>query len=381
MRFFPLPVPTSMNIFLDVIRIFSYYATVCGISKVENSFFLIVKCMKTEQFYSKIKKDLPGYFTLFLFAGVVVWSHLLSFFMFLMFIYLFTDVFTNVIHKKFPNISKKILFYHFYILLCGIFLVISLRVIPEFINDLPKYTKQAESEIIGFIETFSHRYGIEFDSNIIKENIFTEGTRTIQQFMILFKGISKGFIYFIFALVLNFLLFSEKIFIAKIFTSERDSLMTYLYNFTSKRIGLFYLFFKKVMGGQVIISLINAIITLVIVLILDLPHKISLVCLIFICGLMPIIGNIISNTILSVTALFSRGLAAFAICLIFLVIIHKLEYFLNSKIIGSIVNLPMFVTLLSLLLGQALLGVWGIIIAIPVVLFIKRELEGFEVSY
>ena len=130
------------------------------------------------------------------------------------------------------------------------------------------------------------------------------------------------------------------------------------------------------MGGQVFISLINTVITLVVVIALNIPHKISIICVVFLCGLLPVVGNIISNTILSLTALFSIGLVGFLVCLGLLVFIHKLEYFLNSKIIGTIIKLPMFVTLISLLIGEATLGIPGMVLAIPFVLTIKDELEG-----
>ena len=132
------------------------------------------------------------------------------------------------------------------------------------------------------------------------------------------------------------------------------------------------------MGGQMIISLINTVFTLILVIVLNLPHKVTLVCLVFICGLFPVVGNLVSNTILVVTALVSRGIFPSMVCLIFLVAIHKLEYFLNSRIIGTIVKLPMAVTLVSILVGEALLGVGGIIIAIPFILFLKREFQRLK---
>ena len=133
------------------------------------------------------------------------------------------------------------------------------------------------------------------------------------------------------------------------------------------------------MGGQVIISLINTCITAILVFSINLPHQITLLCLIFLFGLLPVIGNLISNTILCITAFFAQGVLSTILCLILLVSIHKLEYFLNSKIIGSIVKLPMFITLMALLMGESFLGFPGIIIAIPIILFIKSELE--EIPY
>jgi predicted PurR-regulated permease PerM len=237
-----------------------------------------------------------------------------------------------------------------------------------------------EKEASTLMHGISDKYGLDLNFNEIKEKVFSQGTEAIKQFFILFKGLSNGFIYFIFALVINFLLFFEKELIRSTLTAKKGSLLEYLYNFIEKRVSDFYRYFKMVMGGQVIISLINTVFTTIIIFIFHLPNKISLISLVFLFGLLPIIGNVISNTILSVTALVSDGVIACLICLAFLISVHKLEYFLNSKIIGSIVKLPMFLMLLSLLLFEAMLGIWGLIIAIPAVLFLKKEMENLQTA-
>ena len=308
-------------------------------------------------------------------VAIIFFSNTLFFFMFLLFTYLLTDITVNGIHDRFPNISRHFLLYCFYMVLILGSLVLSLRVVPEFVSDLPTYSKQIDNQLIGFVVEFCKKYNIAFDLNLISGKVIEQSTTELKGFVAIFKGVSKGFIFFLFSLVLNFLLFNDENQVNRTFISEKGTLMSFCYNFFTAKLRKFYFFFKTVMGGQVIISLINTFITSILVVTLHLPHKITLISLVFICGLLPVIGNLISNTIVSVTAFFTDGLWAFLVCLVLLVAIHKLEYFLNSKIIGSIVRLPMFVTLLSLLLGESLMGIPGIILAIPFVLFFKSELE------
>jgi len=68
------------------------------------------------------------------------------------------------------------------------------------------------------------------------------------------------------------------------------------------------------------------------------------------------------------------------IALIFLVVIHKLEYFLNSKIIGDRIKNPMWLTLLGLVLGEKLMGIPGMILAPVVLHYIKVEASRNKVS-
>ena len=66
--------------------------------------------------------------------------------------------------------------------------------------------------------------------------------------------------------------------------------------------------------------------------------------------------------------------------LVFLVVIHKLEYFLNSKIIGQRIRNPLWLTLLALVLGEKLLGLPGMVLAPVVLNYIRVEASGIEVK-
>ncbi len=141
----------------------------------------------------------------------------------------------------------------------------------------------------------------------------------------------------------------------------------------------FYQNFETVISAQVIISGINTVLTSAFVYATSLPYAAIVVVLTFLCGLLPVIGNILSNTIIvGIAFTISPQFAGWA--LLFLVVIHKLEYFLNSKIIGGRIRHPMWLTLLALLLGERLLGIPGIILAPVVLSFIKSEASKFQVT-
>jgi len=141
----------------------------------------------------------------------------------------------------------------------------------------------------------------------------------------------------------------------------------------------FYTSFRRVIGAQVIISAINTVLTAAFVYPSGLPYATMAVMLTFLCGMLPVVGNLISNTlIVGLGFVISPQFAGWA--LLFLVVIHKLEYFLNSRIIGGRIRHPMWLTLLALLVGERLLGIAGIILA-PVALdFIKTEASKFQVA-
>lgn len=159
----------------------------------------------------------------------------------------------------------------------------------------------------------------------------------------------------------------------------RDNLYSKTFLEVVERFRVFYASFRTVMGAQIIIALINAILTSVFLFWNAFPYAPVLAGLTFLFGLVPIVGNLASNTlIVSVGFTISPQMAFTA--LIFLVVIHKLEYFLNSKIIGDRIKNPMWLTLLGLVVGEKLMGVPGMILAPVVLHYVKVEASRNRVA-
>lgn len=160
----------------------------------------------------------------------------------------------------------------------------------------------------------------------------------------------------------------------------RQNLYDVLRNELNGQIWKFMQSFERVLGAQVIISAINTFLTAIFLLVFGFPHIAFLVPATFFLGVLPVIGNLLSNTIIVCTALtISPRHAAFALC--FLVIIHKGEYFLNSRIIGSSIHAPMWQTLLCILMGEVILGVPGIILAPAIMHYIRQEMQEVPYTY
>jgi predicted PurR-regulated permease PerM len=146
----------------------------------------------------------------------------------------------------------------------------------------------------------------------------------------------------------------------------------------STRFRDFYRSFATVIGAQLTISLINTLLTAIFLLAVQLPHAPLLIAVTFLCGLVPIVGNLVSNTVIVFVALtVSLKLAISA--LVFLVVIHKLEYFLNSKIIGNRIRNPVWLTLIALIIGERLMGIPGLILAPVILNYLRVEMLTVEV--
>ena len=158
----------------------------------------------------------------------------------------------------------------------------------------------------------------------------------------------------------------------------RNNLYSVLSKQISARFRDFYYSFATVMGAQITISLINTFLTALFVVIVRLPYAPLVIAVTFLCGLLPIVGNLISNVIIVCLA-FTISFKAALIALGFLVAIHKLEYFLNSKIIGDRIRNPIWLTLLALIIGERLMGIPGMVLAPVVLNYLRLELSKVAV--
>lgn len=138
--------------------------------------------------------------------------------------------------------------------------------------------------------------------------------------------------------------------------------------------------FRNIVFAQIKISSVNTLLTSMMIFIFfpllgqSLPLKKTLIIITFILGLLPIIGNIISNIIITIAAL-SISLSMGAIMFIYLVLIHKLEYFLNAEIIGNRINANPWELILSMLLLESIFGITGLIAAPIYYAYLKAELR------
>ena len=153
---------------------------------------------------------------------------------------------------------------------------------------------------------------------------------------------------------------------------SQDSLYATVVSELAARFDTFFLSFSKVIGAQIIISAVNTVLTAIFLIWNHFPYTMVIIVLTFLFGLLPIVGNIMSNTlVVGVAFTLSPNMALVA--LVFLVVIHKLEYFLNSKIVGDRIKTPMWLTLIGIVVGEKLMGVPGMILAPVVLHYIKVE--------
>ena len=146
------------------------------------------------------------------------------------------------------------------------------------------------------------------------------------------------------------------------------------------RAALFGGAFRRVVFAQVRIAAINATFTGIYLLVLlpilgvGLPLVKTMIAITFVVGLIPVAGNLISNSIIVIVSL-SQSLTVALGSLVYLVVIHKFEYFLNARIVGSQIRANAWELLIAMVMMEAAFGLSGIVAAPIYYAYIKSELR------
>jgi predicted PurR-regulated permease PerM len=139
--------------------------------------------------------------------------------------------------------------------------------------------------------------------------------------------------------------------------------------------------FRQIVVAQFWISLLNTCLTAIFLLVVlplwgvHMPYIGLLLLLTFVAGLVPIVGNLTCNTVLTLVGL-SVSLPVALACLAFLILIHKTEYFVNAKVIGSRTHMGVWELLAVMFIMEAVFGPAGLVAAPLFYAYTKKELQA-----
>ena len=148
-----------------------------------------------------------------------------------------------------------------------------------------------------------------------------------------------------------------------------------------RRISRFGEAFGQIVAAQFWIAAFNTFLTAVFLRFLlpmwgeELPYTPALVTLTFVAGLVPIVGNLLCNVVITLVGLSVSPATALA-CLGFLVLIHKAEYFINAKVVGSRTQMAVWELLAVMFMAEAVFGPAGLVAAPLFYAYFKKELQA-----
>ncbi|RAM13418.1 AI-2E family transporter, partial [Listeria ivanovii] len=288
-------------------------------------------------------------------------------------IILLTFIFSYLITRLENFILRRISIYRQIIVLL-LYTIIAVVIVLVFVKYIPVLGEQV-NQLVKFGNSF---FKTESNNDFINYII-----RLANQFNIM-KFTEQG-VSMILTYLTNVGTVLMNVFIALMlslfFSLGKDHLISFTNQFSTSKIGFIYeevkFFgskfvgtFGKVIEAQFIIALVNAILTTIALWILHFPQLMTLSIMVFLLGLIPVAGVIISLVPLTIIGYSIGGVEYIFYILIVVIIIHALEsYVLNPKLMSAKTNLPVFYTFIILIFGEHFFGIWGLIVGIPVVMF------------
>jgi len=297
--------------------------------------------------------------------------------MLLMFVftYLIDSVSKFLISKFEGNIRIN---YKVMILTVSLFVTAMLFIIV--IDFLPLVSHEFKQVVKQINEIYSTSQNNEI-INLIKDKLdqiyghilSAEGLTYIVQSI---SNISRLGINIIIALILSIFFLLEKENIIEFTHKFRQSKVSWIYSELEFFGRKFLSSFGKVIEVQILIATINGVLSTIGLGIIGFPHLLGFGMMVMLLGLIPVAGVIISLVPLSIVAFSTGGFIRVVYVLVLIALLHAFEaYILNPKLMSSKTKLPIFYTLSILLISEHVAGVLGLIIGIPVFMFILDVLE------
>ncbi|MGJ7551635.1 AI-2E family transporter [Pseudomonas alloputida] len=230
--------------------------------------------------------------------------------------------------------------------------------------------ERARSQLPPFIEAYLPASAAEFKVAIgdwIKSHL--------SDLQLVGKGMAHMFVTLLIGMILGAIIALQRI----PDVSRRKPLAAALF----ERLNLLVQAFRNIVFAQIKISMLNTAFTgifLAVVMPLfgvHLPLTKTLIVLTFLLGLLPVIGNLMSNTLITIVGM-SLSIWVAAAALGYLIVIHKVEYFLNAKIVGGQISAKAWELLLAMLVFEAAFGLPGVVAGPVYYAYLKSELRRAE---
>jgi predicted PurR-regulated permease PerM len=157
----------------------------------------------------------------------------------------------------------------------------------------------------------------------------------------------------------------------------RNSRVGDFYEEAAPPIARFGILLGRAVEAQAAIAVVNTVLTLIGLLLLDIPLVAMLSVIVFVCSFVPVLGVLISTTPIVLVALNTGGPGLSLAAIALVIVIHAIEaYLLNPIIYGRHMKLNPVLTLIILYVGYHAFGLWGMLLGVPVARYFIHYVLG-----
>lgn len=254
----------------------------------------------------------------------------------------------------------------------GTFTLLIWNVVPSLAIETAKFVESAPAFISGFsdldfVQTIDRQFDGAISSGLDRVGSFLGDAKNwpgmlggfVQVGLSIFNGFFGAIIIIILSIYFMSSLDRLKGWSASLVPASRREKFAFISDQIADAIGRYVM-------GQVLIGSIAATASLIMMAILGIPYALVLAGIVFLLGLIPLVGPVIAATIVSLVALSVSPTTAIIAAIYFVIYMQIEAYVISPRIMSKAVSVPGAVVVVAALAGGVLLGVLGALVAIPV---------------
>lgn len=190
--------------------------------------------------------------------------------------------------------------------------------------------------------------------------------------------LEAGFHYaswFVLGLVFSFLIMMDLPRLVRGIRTLRSTRLAAVYEETADSVVLFARVVGENFRAQLMISALNTVLTAAGLLVLGINGVALLCTVVFVCGLVPVLGTFISSVPVFLMAVNAGGIGLGLWSIVMIIVISIAEtYIFNPRIVGAIMHINPVMTLIILYVAHSLLGLWGMLLGVPIAVYVYRQI-------
>lgn len=205
------------------------------------------------------------------------------------------------------------------------------------------------------------------------QSLFTAGSGSIIQLFVTFFG---GIFSLVLVIVLSFYFALQDTgvddFLRLVMPAAHEEYSVDLWKRAQKKIGLW-------MQGQILLSVIVAILVYLGLLIIGIPYALLLAVFTAVAEIIPIFGSLIAGTIAVIVSFSSGGVALAAVVLGLYIVVNQFESnLIYPLIVKKIVGIPPLLVIVALIAGYTLAGFLGVLLSVPMAAVLLEFITDFD---
>jgi predicted PurR-regulated permease PerM len=271
-----------------------------------------------------------------------------------------------------------VLLYALFLILVGVYVVFF---IPRLMNEAKSFTEQLPATLITIERWLEAQVpdGSGLEPVLDRIRLMLTPEQLILKSWALGRGVMEKALHylawFFLGLLFSFLIMMDLPRLARSIRELRFTRAALVYEETVDSVIQFATVVGRNFRAQIFISAVNTFLTAVGLQILGVRGAVLLGTMVFFCGLIPVLGVFISSVPIGLMAVNTGGVNLGLWAVVMITFIHLVEaYILNPRIVSRVMHINPVVTLLVLYIAHSLIGLWGMLLGVPVAVYIYRHL-------